>query len=191
MRRLSGPILLILLVCGVVLAGARARNHDAVGAVDIATVENAQRDTVTRIHDGDTFYTVAYPKGIRIIGADTPEITNNSHGRIGCWGAAATERLRQLLPPTGPVLLILGQDTTYDRALATVETVDRVDVALVLIEEGLATVLTVKPNVEHAAAYQAAQARAQAAHLGEWSGTNPPGAPKGCVNPPQPKESTR
>lgn len=120
---------------------------------------------VVRVVDGDTLNVSirGVERSVRIIGADTPE-----RGECGHPGAKA--RLAALAPPGAPLELVYGVDATdrYGRVLATVYA-GGADVAEVLLVEGLAVDLAIKPNVDRAERYRGLAEGARSGGVGLWS----------------------
>jgi len=109
---------------------------------------------------------------VRLIGVDTPEV----HGRVECFGRAASAFVRRLLPLGARVRYSLGVEPRdrYGRALAYLYTDDGRFVNLLLVRRGYAQPLTVPPNDRFAARFVAAARRARAHGVGLW-------APEACV----------
>jgi micrococcal nuclease len=126
---------------------------------------------VTRHTDGDTLWLSGIGK-VRLIGVDTPEV----HGRVECFGRAASAFVRRLLPLGARVRYSLGVEPRdrYGRTLAYLYTDDGRFVNLLLVRRGYAQPLTVPPNDRFAARFVAAARRARAHGVGLW-------APEACV----------
>lgn len=127
---------------------------------------------LARVVDGDTLR-VRLDSGeeetVRLIGIDTPETV---HPRIGVqpWGAEASAYTRALLPPGEPVALELDVEERdrYGRLLAYVYLRDGREVNALLLNEGLAQLLTIPPNVKHVDRYVRLQEEARHARRGMW-----------------------
>lgn len=132
--------------------------------------------TVESVHDGDTLRAhIATPNDVvtdtestrvRLLAIDTPEISPD----LECWGAEATERLRELLPPgstvwAAPDLDVLDQ---YGRHLLYLWTPDGRFVNGKLVAAGDATVLVYAPNDLHEPLLRQLEAAAAAEGRGLW-----------------------
>jgi micrococcal nuclease len=127
----------------------------------------AKREAVkiTYVIDGDT---VALGKRrIRIMGMNAPELKSHEP-----FSRAAKRRLFQLL---GGKRAYLVADTekkdNYQRDLRHVFTQDGRNVSEILLQEGLAYVLVMPPNVRFASCYQKAQQQARQQSLRLWGST--------------------
>jgi micrococcal nuclease len=120
---------------------------------------------VVEVVDGDTI-DVRFPDGtvdrVRLVGINTPE-----HGE--CLADEAAARLTELVADR-PVRLERDHSDRdqYDRLLRHV-LVDGRSVGEQLVEEGLAISRAYPPDTGRQASLDAAQARAQAAGLGQWA----------------------
>jgi micrococcal nuclease len=128
---------------------------------------------VTRVVDGDTVRVslAGTEEPVRLIGIDTPE-THGAGGLRECFGAEATRRMADLLPPGTPVRLVRDVEARdrYDRLLAYVyRSTDDLFVNLAMAREGYATTLTYPPNVAHADEFVAAVRAARNDGRGLWS----------------------
>ena len=128
---------------------------------------------VTRVVDGDTVRVslAGTEEPVRLIGIDTPE-THGAGGLRECFGAEATRRMTDLLPPGTRVRLVRDVEARdrYDRLLAYVyRTADGLFVNLAMAREGYATTLTYPPNVAHADEFVAAVRDARNDGRGLWS----------------------
>lgn len=134
--------------------------------------------TVVAITDGDTLRVRigGVEERVRLIGIDTPE----THGRGGlreCFGAEATERLKQLVPPGTSVRLERDAEARdqYERLLAYLYRAgDDLFVNMAMARDGYAAALTIPPNVTHADAFRDAVADAREAGRGLWSACGGP-----------------
>lgn len=117
--------------------------------------------------DGDTLRFVGVGR-VRVIGVDTPEL----HPAPEPCARAARAFVAGLLPPGTGVRYRPGREPRdrYGRLLADVRLPDGRLLARLLVERGYARLLTIPPNVRHAAALGAAEARARAAGRGVWGG---------------------
>jgi len=142
---------------------------------------------VTAVLDGDTVIVASNvgPRTVRLIGVDAPE--PGQSGAMGAaFGAQATAYLRTILPAGTQVWLELdrGTEDAYGRLLAYVYVnssngqwlvagtpVEQVN--LLLVQAGLATVMTIAPNSAYAALYEAGLSEARRSGLGMWAPTTP------------------
>lgn len=124
---------------------------------------------VVRVIDGDTI-TVRIDGGeetVRYIGIDTPEPYRD--GNPACYSQEATARNTALVAGTQVQLVSDTENRDkYDRLLRYVY-VDEVFINELLIAEGYATTLQIKPNTAQAATLQQAEERARDQDLGLWS----------------------
>lgn len=127
---------------------------------------NARGATVERVSDGDTVRLRGLGR-VRLIGVDTPEV----FGHVECFGRAASNFVKHLLPPGTRVRFRLGVEERdrFGRLLAYVWLPDGRMLNAVLVERGYATPLTIAPNVEYADLFVDAARRARAASRGLWS----------------------
>lgn len=137
-----------------------------------ATGPRAGAARVTRVVDGDTIRVAiaGSEERVRLIGIDTPE-TQGAGGLRECFGAEASRRLAELVPPGTDVRLVRDVEARdrYDRLLAYVyRSSDRLFVNLAMAREGYATTLTYPPNVAHADELVAAVRTAREAGRGLW-----------------------
>ncbi|MDP1708605.1 MAG: thermonuclease family protein [Gammaproteobacteria bacterium] len=128
-----------------------------------------ERARVAMVYDGDTVR-LADGRKLRLIGLDTPEM---DHGGAAAqpYAEQARSSLNDLLAEHPFIRLrydAVRQDR-YQRTLAHVYLEDGRSVTALLIEQGLATALTVPPDLWNHTCYQAAEQRARAARRGIWS----------------------
>lgn len=127
---------------------------------------NAPATTVERVSDGDTIRLTGLGR-VRLIGVDTPEV----FGHVECFGRAASDFVKRLLPRGTRVRFRLGVDERdrFGRLLAYVWLADGRMLNVLLAERGYATPLTIAPNVEYSDLFVDAARRARAAGRGLWS----------------------
>ena len=142
---------------------------------------------VTTVLDGDTVIVASNvgPRTVRLIGIDAPE--PGQRGALGAaFGAQTTAYLSTVLPPGTTVWLELdrGTEDAYGRLLAYLYVASsggkwtlagaRVEqVNLLMVQAGLATVMTIAPNSAYAELYEAALTEARAGGLGMWAPSAP------------------
>jgi micrococcal nuclease len=127
---------------------------------------------VVEVVDGDTIdvEVAGRTEHVRLIGIDTPE-TKDPRTPVECFGAEASARTAELLPPGTEVRLVsdVEERDRYDRLLAYVYRVDDgLFVNLALAREGYADQLTIAPNVAHTAELRAAISEARREQRGLW-----------------------
>ncbi len=128
------------------------------------------RVQVAAVYDGDTVLLDSGEK-LRIIGLNTPELGYEDRPPQA-FAEAATLALEALLSRhQHRVSLRYGQQRfdNYARTLAHVFLADGSSVAAQLIEQGLATALTIPPNTWNTNCYHDAERRAHDRQLGIWS----------------------
>jgi micrococcal nuclease len=126
---------------------------------------------VTRVVDGDTVHVrvAGHDETVRYIGMDTPE-TVKPNTPLQCFGKAASAANRQLVAGA-PVELRLDAEPRdrYGRLLAYVyRRRDGLFVNAALVRGGFATILTIPPNLGHAAELAKLERGARAARRGLW-----------------------
>jgi micrococcal nuclease len=170
--RASAPALAIgvLVAVGVaLLVAVRLAGAGGSGGVD------GPPGTATVVHviDGDTLVVDLGPseEHVRLIGIDTPETVDRDRP-AECFGAEASHRLAELVPPGAAVRLerdVEARDQ-YDRLLAYVyRSDDDLFVNRTLVADGYAEALVYPPNTAHTADLARAEREARAAGAGLWT----------------------
>ena len=136
------------------------------------------RGSVTSVVDGDTIKVLSrgFETTVRLLGIDTPE-TRRPGGLVQCFGPAASERTKHLLPNGQEVRLVtdVSQDRRdrYGRLLAYVYKPGNSgatgSINHALVATGYAKVYIYRGNpFQHADAFQEAQAAAKSRVIGLW-----------------------
>ena len=172
------------LVSQIALANEIYRSEDAQGRVTYSDqitagskqVEISKRSyrhlrLVTNVYDGDT---VVLEDGqrIRLLGVNTPEIESR-HRQGESGGMAAKEWLQKQLQDK-KVYLEFDEEKhdRYKRLLAHIFLPDGKHLNLALVENGLAIVNIIPPNMRYADVLIKAQQQAEKQNLGVWSMTD-------------------
>jgi len=124
---------------------------------------------VRYVHDGDTLHLKNGEK-VRIIGIDTPELARKGRSNQPL-AIAARDRLRQLVANSNNRLGLRLDSEHYDRygrRLAHLYSENGSSISAQLLQDGLATLLAVPPNLNGLDCYSSAEARAQQSVLGIW-----------------------
>ncbi|MGD8311409.1 MAG: thermonuclease family protein [Gammaproteobacteria bacterium] len=128
-----------------------------------------ERVRVIHVTDGDTVK-LADGRRLRIIGINAPEIHRPGHA-AEAFAAAARTALERLLDSHNRTLLLqTGKERRdhYGRLLAHAFLETGENIAVQLLEQGLATTLVVPPNTWGQACYRQAEDAARLAHRGLW-----------------------
>jgi endonuclease YncB( thermonuclease family) len=135
-------------------------------AADSAT----QRVRVGYVYDGDTIK-LEDGRRVRLIGINTPEIGH--HGQPNqAFAQQARSALRKILDANHRVLYLQYAEERqdhYGRVLAHAYLEDGTNVAVRLLEQGLATTLVVPPNTRAHSCYQRYEEAARKAGRGLWA----------------------
>jgi micrococcal nuclease len=132
------------------------------------------RAVVVRVVDGDTIVLAGVGKA-RLIGVDTPEVFGEDAPQ--CFGPAASAYAKRML--TGiTVRWAWGaeQRDRYQRALVYLWLPDGHFFNEDLLANGIAKLLTIAPNDQYAARFQAAQRAARERDTGLWQACGRSGA---------------
>ncbi len=139
------------------------------------------RGTVVGVVDGDTVVVDldGTAETVRLLGIDTPE-TVHPDRPPECFGAEASHRLAELLPPGTPVVVTRDVEARdrYGRLLGYLASADGRSVNRTLAEEGFAAALHIDPNDGMRHELAAAEARARSAGLGLWLACGGPHEPR-------------
>lgn len=129
---------------------------------------------VKRVVDGDTFETTDGKK-VRLIGVNTPEITN---GKSEAYGREAQKFTQSLL--VGQTIYMFqdaGPKDKYDRLLRYVFLhSEPTMVNELLVAEGYANTMTIPPNVLYAESFAAIERKARSQNKGLWGASPLPAA---------------
>jgi micrococcal nuclease len=133
--------------------------------------ERALAGHVTRVVDGDTVHVRlgGRDETVRYIGIDTPESVKPGTP-VQCFAEAASARNRRLVAGRDVTLRTVAEARDrYGRLLAYVyRRGDGLFVNAELVREGFATILTIPPNVAHAAELRRLERAARQARRGLW-----------------------
>lgn len=128
---------------------------------------------VLKVIDGDTIDVdiAGDTTRVRLIGVDTPESVHPDENRNTEEGKAAADWLRELLDGEKVYLEYDAVQTDkYGRTLAYVYLSDRKTmINKLLLENGLAQVMTVQPNSKYSDEFYKLQTRARKAGAGFWA----------------------
>ncbi len=132
--------------------------------------------------DGDTLV-LTDRRHVRLIGINAPELAYTCHTgtrnpvrdkdctptRAEPLAQAARQRLQSLVAKKS-ITLVTGEDghDHYGRLLAHLRLADGTDPEEALLQQGLASVIAIPPNLDRLARYQAIEAEARAARRGLW-----------------------
>ncbi len=141
-------------------------------AGDRQTGEGRNWVRVARIIDGDTFEIISKGKGkserVRLIGVDTPE-TVKPESKVQPFGPEASSFTKKMIE--GKMVRLefdVQERDKYGRLLAYAYLEDGTLLNSRLLEEGLASVMTVPPNVRMADTFLAIQKKTQKQKKGIW-----------------------
>ena len=158
----------------VLLLTACATIPDPPAPTTLPVPAGAQEATVVRHTDGDTLVLRGIgpgplpgrPTKVRLLELDTPEVFPEKE----CFGDEAADRLVELVPPGARVRVEADRQLRdrFGRTLLYVWTEDGVSVEEVLLREGYARVLHVRPNDRHLAHLRGVEAEARRAGRGLW-----------------------
>jgi endonuclease YncB( thermonuclease family) len=141
-----------------------------VGATDCPARQAGERIEVEYVYDGDTVR-LADGRRLRFIGINTPEIGH--HGQASQpFAAAARTFLNDLLNANNRTLRLQPGGEVHDhygRLLAHAFLENGSNIAVQLLDAGLATTLVVPPNTWSIDCYQQHENNARAARRGLWS----------------------
>lgn len=125
---------------------------------------------VSRVIDGDTFEITnrGKPERVRLIGVDTPESVK-PNSPVEPYGIEASKYTKELI---GGKMVRLEFDVQerdkYGRLLAYVYLEDGTMVNAKLLEEGMAVIMTIPPNVRMADTFLKIQRKAREEKKGLW-----------------------
>ena len=168
MPRLTFAALLLVAACA-------GQDPEPPAATTLAVPPGAQEAVVVRHTDGDTLVLRGIgagplpgtPTKVRVLEIDTPEV----NPVVECFGREAAARLAELVPTGSRVRVEADRETRdrFGRALLYLWTADGVSVEEVLLREGLAQVLYLRPNDRHLDHFRVVEAEARDAGRGLWS----------------------
>ncbi|MBW5444692.1 nuclease [Cohnella sp. CFH 77786] len=166
----------LLAAAVMLLSGCGGRSLPPDGGDDLARIlagypnlpaDRAERGTVRRIVDGDTFELESGAK-VRLIGVNTPE----THGKVQYYGKEAADYTEKILSGRSVILFPDVSDRDkYGRLLRYVfVSGDEMMFNERLVKEGYAQVMTVPPNVAFADSFVRLQKEARSRGAGLWGG---------------------
>ncbi|WP_139998141.1 thermonuclease family protein [Paenibacillus paridis] len=162
-------IILLMLACLPLAACS------AISELNSNVIQTNQWYQVAGYIDGDTFKikTGSDETTIRLLYVDTPE-TKKQDSPVEPFGPEASAYTKQVLTESQEVRLTFDKELNdqYDRTLAIVELKDGRILNELLLEEGLAKVLIVEPNVKMENAYKQLEQQAKVAKKGLWSNSD-------------------
>ena len=147
-----------------------AGHSQALLAAACKASNSTERTQVVHVYDGDTVK-LKDGRRVRFIGINTPEVSHKGKQQQPL-AQAARSALQQLLDTNNSTLLLqYGQQDHdhYGRLLAHVFLEDGENVAVQLLQQGLATTLVVPPNTWGARCYQDVENEARAESRGLWA----------------------
>jgi len=141
------------------------RSHPGAQALELKL--GASYDYVDRVYDGDTIL-LQEGRRVRLLGINAPEIESR-YKTEEAGGAIARDWLREHIE--GRKVRLEFDKERYDpykRSLAHVFTVEGEHLNLRLVQEGLAVVNIIPPNLKYSGVLVRAQEQAEAAKRGLW-----------------------
>ncbi|MDF2834808.1 MAG: micrococcal nuclease-like nuclease [Paenibacillus sp.] len=158
----------LLIVLSMLMAGCAATN-----APTDRTAKAGEWLPVTGYIDGDTFRVQSGDNSetIRLLYVDTPEITGGEDHVPEPFGEEASDYSKERLEQSKEVRLTFDKEhkDRFGRTLAVVELRDGTILNELLLQEGLAKVLIVEPNVKMENVYKGLEQQAKHDMIGIWS----------------------
>lgn len=178
MVRAHGPLLRRALLVALALTAGCSPQDLRTGPAETVTLlgvpPGAQEAVVVRHTDGDTLVLrgrgtgplPGTPTKVRLLQVDTPEVTDPAE----CYGPQASARLRELTPVGSTVQVTADRQLKdrFGRTLLLVWNAQGESVQDVLLLEGLATVLVVRPNVAEVPHFRQVEQVARGRDAGLW-----------------------
>lgn len=159
-------IIILLMLIGIPLAGC-----SSISELSSNVIQTNQWYQVAGFVDGDTFKikTGSDETTIRLLYVDTPE-TKKPNSPVEAFGPEASAFTEKLLSESQEVRLTFDKELKdqFERTLAVVELKDGRILNELLLEQGLAKVLIVEPNVKMENAYKQLEQQAKQAKHGLW-----------------------
>ncbi|VAW54820.1 hypothetical protein MNBD_GAMMA05-1791 [hydrothermal vent metagenome] len=123
---------------------------------------------VRHIYDGDTLR-LSDGRNVRLIGINTPELARKQKP-AEVFAHEAKQALKTLVKKGQSIHLIYGKDKKdrYDRTLAHTFLASGQNIQQKLLSQGLASAITIPPNIKFAACYLAVENTARCHQLGLW-----------------------
>jgi endonuclease YncB( thermonuclease family) len=127
-----------------------------------------ETSTVRYIHDGDTLHLTDGRK-IRLIGINTPELARDSRPAEP-FSIESKNALQSLFKKDKSISLVFGKDKKdrYGRFLAHAFLADGSNAQAALLQQGLASVITIPPNTRFASCYLDVERSARCNKTGLW-----------------------
>ncbi len=168
----KAPVQGALFVLGLLLCGGGLNSilAGSARAADCAADRTSERVQVVHVYDGDTVK-LRDGRRLRFIGINTPEVGRNGE-TSQALAESARATLNTLLDKHNRTLLLRhGKEPRdhYGRLLAHAFLDDGSNLAVHLLERGLATTLVVPPNTWSQDCYQSREDSARAAQRGLWA----------------------
>ncbi len=182
MRANAGRIvwIIILFVCLIIdivqtrtLLSPHIESTEVSVKSELSDIESLESGTVVKVIDGDTFVVDINNKQttIRLIGVDTPESVHSDESKNTQEGFVASDYTKTLLLNE---TVYLEYDVTktdiYGRTLAYAYLSNGEMVQDILLEKGMARVMTVQPNSKYADRFLKIEKKAQKEEVGFWNG---------------------
>ncbi|MHB8918681.1 MAG: thermonuclease family protein [Desulfocucumaceae bacterium] len=164
-------IIVIILLAGCSGSGVNTGRAGSAGKASVPPGgEGRNWVRVARVIDGDTFEIAnrGKPERVRLIGVDTPESVKPD-SPVEPYGIEASKYTKELI---GGKMVRLEFDVQerdkYGRLLAYVYLEDGTMVNAKLLEEGMAVIMTIPPNVRMADTFLKIQRKAREEKKGLW-----------------------
>lgn len=158
----------LLIVLSMLMAGCAA----STSTMD-RTAKAGEWLPVTGYIDGDTFRVQSGDRSetIRLLYVDTPEISGSADKTPEPYGEQAADYTKERLEQSKEVRLTFDKEhkDRYGRTLAIVELRDGAILNELLLQEGLAKVMIVEPNVKMENVYKGLEQQAKHDMIGLWS----------------------
>lgn len=180
-RRKNSRGFVILLIAALIAVSAKGSILHEIGSLidrpDFATVKSANVELdgpykVVRVVDGDTIVVDIGGANvkIRLIGIDTPESVHPNKKRNTQEGKQASDWAKKLLAGKNVYLEYdVGKTDRYGRTLAYVYLDDqKTMVNRLLLQNGLAQIMTIQPNSRYANEFHRLQVAARQEGKGFW-----------------------
>jgi micrococcal nuclease len=172
-RRAALLVVVVALLSGCAGSSTSAPST-AAGPTTLPVPAGVQEAVVVRHTDGDTLWLRGIGVGplpgvrtkVRLLEVDTPEV----FGTPGCFGQQAAQRTAALVPIGARVRVQADRELhdRYGRLLLYVWTPSGASLEELLLREGYARTLLIRPNDRHIAVLRAVEAQARRAGRGLW-----------------------